>query len=151
MPEVSSRGLSAARISGFLRSGTTAQPGHSKGFGGADKIDFTFYIVQSIFGGGSTAGESWGVRRAHGVFSPKFAAYLSPVHLFLLICLSVFQEEKVHIAFQSALSGDRPNFRGGLTPFTELHISETLAVLRVWKNTSTGTILVHVGSGGSVV
>jgi hypothetical protein len=45
---------------------------------------FTFYMVQSMFGSGSTAGESWGVVEPVEWFFPEVdAAYLSPAHLFL--------------------------------------------------------------------
>jgi len=46
------------------------------------KIPFTFYIMQSMFVSGSTAGESWGVVGPVEWFFPEVdAAYLSPAHL----------------------------------------------------------------------
>ena len=52
---------------------------------------FTFYIVQSIFADGSTAGESCGVVEPVEWFSPKLTRRTSLRSTFFLTCL-VLQE-----------------------------------------------------------
>ena len=74
-------------------------------------MHFTFYIVQSIFGGGSTAGESWGVVEPVEWFFPEVdAAYLSPAHLFSF--LPHGGKEQPNLPSKSALSGIDPNPEG---------------------------------------